>query len=269
MQTQAIPASSSAAPAQSAGRSDKEKKYPTFKAALEAIMADDPQVVGFGELHPKLFFTYKSTKARFAEEAVAVLAAKNFKVLILESILSDPAVNRDLDHFYQTGCEIDRKNTPALFDYILLPDAPGTIKILKKCREKGIRVYAGGMTIEQAKATTANENYAQREDLIKGAAAYTTASLKRQIAEQLGKDPACRIAVYGGALHNDLDRAFPEYSYGEELRKKIGRKYVEVNLFLSHDIPNDPAAKFYSAKFAATGVKLINNGATRTVLFSK
>ncbi|HTY13082.1 MAG TPA: hypothetical protein VMD02_02720, partial [Candidatus Omnitrophota bacterium] len=147
-------------------------KYASTRDAAKALLAEKPKVVAFGEVHPKWDFNYKSTKARFAESIVPELAASGIKDLVVEQISDDPAIGRELERYFTGKCELNEKEMPNFFADIDISDKADLLLMIKKCKESGIRVHAGGMTLAQETETVKQTDYSENLELKKKAMRY-------------------------------------------------------------------------------------------------
>lgn len=229
--------------------------YDSTAAAMRELLADaDPRVIAFGEFHPCTDHpAYKTAKAYFTEEVLPVLKDEGIVDLIVEQILNDPSIIRELDAFYADNTlAIGQTTTPTLwrtFEFYL--DRQDLIKLLNKAREKGIRVHPGGMTLAQAAETIHNPEYfgsnrELRNELRLRAWNYTEAAGKAA-ADQLLQEEGCRFAIYGGSKHHNyvssrIAEREGETNYGEYLTGRLNDNYMEIELFPADGIRTHSSA---------------------------
>jgi hypothetical protein len=248
--------------------------YPNLEAAIKEILDLKPQVIAFGEIHPDPGFTYKSTKARFTESILPLLAANGLRDLVIEQILTDPKIEAELKHFYDTGCEIDEKNTPTLLNNIKYSDKQDLIKMIKKCRALGIRVHAGGMTIAQADETIKHADFSNKITLRDKARKFTGKAMKTAINKLLRTNPKMRFAIYGGLIHNNIADNNPFLTdgtnFGRALSKRLGKGYFEIDLLPSQEketIDTFGKIKNWEKLIPVNGVTCIKRNQTRIIFF--
>lgn len=255
-------------------RKDVVINYPSIEEAIKDILICEPQVIAFGEIHPDPGFAYKSTKARFTENVLYLLASSGIRDLIVEQILNDPKIEAELKYFYDSGCEIDKKNTPTLVDNIKYSDKQDLINMLKRCRELRIRVHSGGMTINQAKMTIKRADFVENNELKKKARILTGKATKSKITYLLSSAPGSRFAIYGGIIHNNRAPINNQKSdgtyFGYYLSGILREKYFEVDLVAPQegaivgkliDITN------WRAHVPKKGATIVKRGNTQTIFF--
>jgi hypothetical protein len=256
-------------------RKDFVTNYPSIEEAIKDILACNPQVIAFGEIHPDPGFTYKSTKARFAKEILPSLAKSGIKDLVLEHVLSDPQIESELKCFFSSKCELSEKDTPVLFNNIKYSDKQDLVILLYRCRELGIRVHAGGMTIAEADETTKNPKYSRHSNLNGKMMVYSGRATKRKIVSLLKINPKARLAIYGGIRHNNC-RDSSEYianevNFGNVLFRKLGKKYVEVDILPKEEkdaINSFAGIKNWRNYIPSSGINLLIIGQKHTIFTS-
>jgi len=244
--------------------------YDSISAAIQPILASHPQVVAFGEIHPEMGFAYRSTKAYFTEEVLPALAADGIKDLVLEQILSDPAIEAELEKFYSSGCEINAENTPQLWQYTNYSDRQDLYRMLQKCRELGIKVHPGGMTAAQAEETVRAFDYTANQALKLKALIYNGQATRSRIDSLLQQDPERRMAVFGGLIHNNLiDGSNDGTNFGKYLAERFGQSYFEVDLLSPQNesaMDNFGQVSNWRELIPQNGVNLLDRGQTRIIV---
>lgn len=225
-------------------------------AAAEEILRQNPKVrvLGFGEVNSFKSHTVKYTVERFADEILPLLARKGFKDLVLEAVLTDAAVEKDLKYFYRTG-NLGFLFTPKLNRCLNGRDYNGYVKLLKKARKLGVKVHPGGMAWAEAQATIFRSTYSSSLKssslaLAKRAAIYNGRAIMKAVKKVNGLSTAGkRVAFYAGYLHNNVraqnNTGFASSIYlGIPLRSKLGNAYAEVDLFVPYAVRKEGAAPY-------------------------
>ena len=255
-------------------RKDTVTNYPSIEEAIKDILACAPQIIAFGEIHPDPGFTYKSTKARFAESVLPQLAASGIRDLVIEQILIDPSIEAEINLFYSTGCDINGKNTPTLANNINFIDRKDLIYMLKRCKELGIRIHAGGMSIAQANETTKHPNFSKKITLRDRARKYSGKAIQAKINQLLRLSPKLRFAVYGGLIHNNIsdssDFLNDGTNFGRNLSKRLRKRYFEVDLLPPQEkemINNFGKVRDWEKLIPEKGAASVNRNQTRIIFF--
>jgi len=218
----------------------KQAAPPThFQSAgdvLEEILAEEPQVVAFGEIHPQS--PAQSITGIFTSEILPALAEGGITELVLEALFYDPTIEQDLVIFYKTG-RLNEKETPALLANIeLYTDADLIKSLLLKARELGIRVHPGGLSRETAQATIFQRDFSRREDLRLRAQGEITQNILHKINHLL--EQGRRVAVFSGRRHNDIHPTPADsvngVNFGTFLQERLGNAYFEVDLMRGNNI---------------------------------
>jgi hypothetical protein len=203
---------------------------------LEEILAEEPQVVAFGEIHPQSLG--QSITGIFTDEILPALAEGGITELVLEALFYDPTIEQDLVIFYKTG-RLNEKETPALLANIELYTDEDLIKsLLFKARELGIRVHPGGLSRETAQATIFRPDFSTRDELRLRAQSEITQNILHKINHLL--DQGRRVAVFSGRRHNDIHPTPADsvngVNFGTFLQERLGNAYFEVDLMRGNNI---------------------------------
>jgi len=204
--------------------------------ALAEILAEDPRVVAFGEIHPQS--PAQSITGIYTSEILPALAGGGITELVLEALFSDPTIEQDLVIFYKTG-RLNEKETPALLANIeLYTDADLIKSLLLKARELGIRVHPGGLSRETAQATIFRPDFSTRDELRLRAQSEITQNILHKINHLL--DQGRRVAVFSGRRHNDIHPTPADsvngVNFGTFLQERLGNAYFEVDLMRGNNI---------------------------------
>lgn len=232
------------------------------------------QVIYFGELHKLNLQDYRIELERFTEEALPALKANNVNDVIVEFIPDDPEVEVELRLFYETG-EISRETAPKLFSTINQFIYCAIIEFLKKTKELGIRVHAGGLSLAEAQETILQPDFLDDADLQIKAGDYIKGHTQKKIEEL--KITGKKIAIYGGMLHNDIKcTPYPATNLGAYLKNEFGNKYVEIDLLVPETLQeNDKLDQIYAAPkgwkklIPKKGVMTLRKGNSFIVIFPR
>jgi hypothetical protein len=271
-----------APPAETAGAAGEETThFSSVGEAVRSALADsDPRVIVFGEIHPMYGSRVGLPKAYFADEVLPVLRDEGILDVTVEQIRNDPAIERELDYFYETG-RFGSISTPTLWQTVnIFSDWRELVHMLFRARALGIRIHPGGITMAQAEETI------ERDDC------YTNVELGHKIwryFEEAGRGAADRMlatgrrfAMYNGMMHhefvaNRVSEEMPESdtNYGEYLAQTLGDEYAEFEFLprgsLGTLLLND-SLDFYGVSnwlelMPETGVNLVERGAHSHLLF--
>jgi hypothetical protein len=239
---------------------------------INEIMAMNPRVVAFGEIHPERGAVYTPTVARFTREILPSLSRGGIQDLVLEAIPNDPIVEQELNLFFRTG-HLNSRQTPQLMQSIQGVDMSSYIQLLYTCRTLGIRIHGGGANIAQAEATIRRSDYLERRDLSTLAARYIRDNTL-QAANRL-LDQGRRIAIYSGHIHNnrfptqaEIDRGT---NFGVSLSQRMqreGNRYFEVDLILPYRQHHIPIPNWRSL-LPRSGVTAIRRGNSYSLLYPR
>lgn len=209
--------------------------YATLADALVAIIPADARVIGFGELHARVD---RAQVASSLSQFTAALPAFGDKLsdLVVETFIVDPKCGKSAATTTQK-METDVKRPEATKSEIqLLADAA-----------KAAKIQPHAMTLSCADYKTLMPK-GEIDPL--AMLTITTRELGRialSAVAHRNKAPEHRpwIALYGGALHNDLvpDKALAEWSYAAAVDKATGGKFVEIDIIVPEFAAADAAAK--------------------------
>lgn len=208
--------------------------FATAAQALERVLATPARVVAFGEYHQTTETTkIPSSLRRFTDEllpAVANLATD----LVVETWVTDGHCGKQetkVVEEVQTTTERPPETESEIVTLLKRAKAAGMAPHILTLSCKDYRSVTGrdGAT-DFAKMLTLTRDRLQRE---------VTRRLALPRAEAGAREPW--VAVYGGALHNDLypapgDRPF---AFGRALFAKVQGQYLEVDLFVPEYILSD------------------------------
>lgn len=209
--------------------------YATLADALVAIIPADARVVGFGELHARVDRAQVKSSLSLFTSALPAFGDK-VSDLVVETFIVDPKCGKSATAATQK-METEVKRPEATKSEIqLLADAA-----------KAAKIQPHAMTLSCADYKTLVPK-GEIDPL--AMLTITTRELKRIAISAVAhrdKDPEHRpwIALYGGALHNDLepDKALAEWSYAADVDKVTGGKFVEIDIIVPELAAADPGSQ--------------------------
>ncbi len=223
------PLATDAAPSDGAppdGALPAHRALPDVAAAMREILATQPRVIGFGELHARTDRAQvESSLAHFTRE-VLPLVADRLSDLVLETWVIDK----------QCGQE----SAAATAQVESAMRRPATTKselatLVARARAAQIQPHAMRLTCADFAAIAPPGKELQVELLLD----LITRELGRVAIEAVrhrDADPKSRslVATYGGALHNDLYPygSVDAWSFAAAVAKATGDRYVEVDLYV-------------------------------------
>jgi len=208
--------------------------FATAVQALDRVLATPTQVVAFGEYHQTTETRkIQSSLLRFTDELLPVVA-KLATDLVVETWVADGHCGKQETNVVeevQTTTERPPETESEIVTLLKRAKAAGMAPHILTLSCKDYRYVTGrnGET-DFAKMLTLTRDRLQSE---------VTRCLGGPRAEARVREP--RVAVYGGALHNDLypapgDRPF---AFGRALFAKVKGQYLEVDLFVPEYILGD------------------------------
>ncbi|MEO7095024.1 MAG: hypothetical protein ABI175_17325 [Polyangiales bacterium] len=212
-----------------------EGMYATLADALVATIPADARVLGFGELHARIDRAQVKSSLALFTDALPAFGDK-ISDLVVETFIVDPKCGKSATTATQK-METEVKRPEATKSEIqLLADAAKAAKIQPhamtlSCADYKVLVPKG--EVDPLAMLT-----------------ITTRELQRIAVSAVAhrdKEPDHRpwIALYGGALHNDLvpDKALAEWSYAGAVDKATKGKFVEIDLIVPELAAADPGSQ--------------------------
>ncbi len=256
------PAAAAAAPV-SGEQADAEPElagYDSPAAALAAILqraesdtgGSAPRIVAFGEYHElKGNSGVKSALKRFAEQLLAVL----------QPLTSDLVVET-----WVTAGGCGKEESKVVKDVEKTTKRPVTtenelVTLIKQARESHVQPHILELSCGEYQGLLDKEGAVDYGKMLK----LLSELLARKIAQVKLRREAAGVrkivAVYGGALHNDLypSADFRPYTFGPGTAIAFPGQYLEVDLYVPEFIAKDPGiskepwfAKYQQARRSAT-----------------
>jgi hypothetical protein len=266
-------------------------------AALSAILAEArPAVIGFGEVHEKKGSPkVRSAISRFGEQLLPALAKQASDLIVetwltegrcgavekkvvksVEKVTERPASTEDevlavltrakalgiAPHILSVGCK----------DYKLLARS-GAAEADPRRSGRDPRNRSGAAEADPRRSGRDPRNSSVDAEALLG---MITRHLQgkaeavlqaRAPASAPARSPRSLLALYGGALHNDLYpvEGLDAFSYAAALEKRIGERYIEVDLYVPEYIEKDESL----AKEAWFPVFRRHSSSSRTLLLER
>jgi hypothetical protein len=230
------------------------RAFASAEAAFDAVLLDEPRVLGIGEAHaqsagPKL----PSTTRRFIDRLLPRLSPRAAD-LVLELWISNGS------------CGKVEQKVQKQQEAVTAPQAATNqnefMELGHRAKALGIMPHALVPSCEQYRKI-AGAGAADIEEMLEMIKTVTA----RDVAELLAKRGPDRLVVaYGGAMHNDLvPRAGREhFSFGPELSELTQGRYVELDLIAPEQIKDSetwralPWYQQYLAAKADSGAFLLS-----------
>ena len=193
--------------------------FPSSEAAFEAVLAENPTVLGIGEVHATTDGpAIPTTISRFTERLLPILAHR-MTDLVIETWRLDHACGAQGEQVVAT-VQADTKRPEETKDEIVV--------LAEKAKALGIQPHDLTLSCEEYAAIQAKDGSVDYDQLL----GMLTAKLG-DYAQRGLTTPGASVVIYGGAMHNDLfpSDALAPYSYGVAARNTGGARYVELDLY--------------------------------------
>jgi len=208
--------------------------FATAVQALDRVLATPTQVVAFGEVHQTTETRkIQSSLLRFTDELLPVVA-KLATDLVVETWVADGHCGKQETNVVEE-VQTTTERPPETESEI--------VTLLKRAKAAGIAPHILALSCKDYRSVTGRNGETDFAKML----TLTRDRLQSEVTRCLGvpraeagvREP--RVAVYGGALHNDLypapgDRPF---AFGRALFAKVKGQYLEVDLFVPEYILGD------------------------------
>jgi hypothetical protein len=208
--------------------------FATAAEALRQVLAIPARVIAFGEYHQTTETTeIRSSLARFTDELLPQVA-KLATDLVVETWVADGRCGKQEDKVVEE-VQTTTERPPATENEI--------VTLLKRTQAAGVAPHILMMSCKDYASVTSKDG---DTDFVK-MLTLTRQRLQSEVSRWLGApEPvaskgARMVAVYGGALHNDLYPAPSHrfFAFGRALFAKTKGQYLEVDLFVPEYILTD------------------------------
>ena len=208
--------------------------FPTPQAAFSQVLETNPLVLAVGEAHAqKGTEGIASSTKRFTEDLLPLLPGKASD-LVEEVWAPDPKCKKEV-------AEVAEKQKPVTQgqakttknEFVMLAEAARKLAIVPwplrpTCEEYDRIAGAGDDAVEAMLALTAD---------------VTLRTIQARLDANRAQGVERMVIAYGGAMHNDLSPrpGRERYSYGPELARATGGRYVELDVFVPEFIRDTDA----------------------------
>ena len=208
------------------------QRFDSPAAALGHLLKTRPRVVAFGEYHetegaPKV----PSALRRFTSQLLPVLAPQASD-LVVETFVPDGRCGETEEIVVRNVEKTTQR--PATTESEL-------VTLLKSAKAARVGPHILSVSCADYEAVEGDGDEVDYEKLL----LLIKTHLQRKITEVLGRRAQDHriVAVYGGALHNDLypKPLLQSFTFGAEIRRLTGERYLEVDLYVPEYIERDEA----------------------------
>jgi hypothetical protein len=203
------------------------RSFATLGEAMNHILEEaKPRVIGFGEVHQlEGTVKFESSVERFSRWVVPELAGKTSD-LVVETWVNlgvcgaqEAAVHKDLDE------TTERPETTE----------SEVVRLLKRAEQLGVRPHILEFECKDYEALLEKDSEVDYFEML----GLITRELEQRSAKLVAEptaegEPVRAVAVYGGAIHNDLapHEELAQFSFAAALDEASGGRYVEVDLLV-------------------------------------
>lgn len=203
--------------------------FPSTEAALSAVIASAPRVLGVGEIHSSADGPGgASTISRFTDRMLPVLAPTTTD-LVIETWVLESACGEAAAAVVAQVQEETKRPEEVKSEIVLLAE---------KAAALGVRPHDLTLSCAEYDGLRTADGEIAYDALL----ALLTAKLQDFALRGLQTEDA-RLVLYGGAVHNDLfpNEALASFSYGAAARAAGGDAYVELDLYGPEQLAAAPA----------------------------
>jgi hypothetical protein len=203
----------------------RARAIPSVNHAIDELLARQPRVVAFGEIHQTTASLKVPSSLKHFEDEILPVVAPRASDLVVETWVTEgkcgkteQAVMKDVHKTTQRPAQTEDE----------------VVTLLKRARAAGVKPHILSVSCKEYEAIYQGKKGVDYDALLR----MTSEKLEAGIREVLGKPGAGAetraVVVYGGALHNDLAPAegLASYTFGESVSKTVGGKYLEIDLYV-------------------------------------
>ena len=193
------------------------------------LMSKKPRVVAFGEYHQiEGGAKVPSAVKRFGDQMLQAIAPATSD-LIVETWVTEGKCG-----------ETETKAVAKVEETIKRPEATEDelVTLLRRAKTAGVRPHILTLSCAEYEDIQPKDGEVDYVKLL----GVVTAQLKKNIDASLKVAPKGKtVAVYGGALHNDVypKKILAQFSFAKPVAKEVGGKYLEVDLYVPEYIAGD------------------------------
>jgi hypothetical protein len=195
----------------------------SVNGAIEELLARQPRVVAFGEIHQTTASLKVPSSLKHFEDEILPVVAPRASDLVVETWVTEgkcgkteKAVMKDVQKTTERPVQTEDE----------------VVTLLKRAKAAGVKPHILSVSCKEYEAI-----YQGKQVDYDALLRMTSDKLEAGVREVLGKPGTASpraVVVYGGALHNDLAPAegLSAYAFGESLSKTVGGKYLEIDLYV-------------------------------------
>lgn len=208
-------------------------RFATPEDAFKWVLARDPLVVAVGEAHAqKGTENIASSTKRFTESLLPIAAPRSSDVVV-ELWAPDPKCMKEVKQVASAQKPVtDVQASTNQNEYVTLAT---------KAKESGMTPWLLRPTCDDFSmlADAGADAVGAMLGLVKR---LTQAKVTQLYERNRAQSPAKMVIAYGGALHNDLTppESTKDYSFGPELDRLTGGRYVELDLIVPEFVKKTP-----------------------------
>jgi hypothetical protein len=206
--------------------------YPSAAAAVQALLADNPRVVAFGEYHQqKKTARIPSALLHFTREIMPALRTAGATDLVVETWITTGSCG-----------EVERKAVAHLDKATQRPASTENevVALLRRAKQAGIepRILQVACKDYQAVFASGRVDY---DRLLR----LTRDQLEIQIQAARQRPGSVMVVSYGGAIHNDLHPSaeLVPYAFGDAIARAVDGRYLEIDLYVPEYIEKDTSIR--------------------------
>jgi hypothetical protein len=212
-------------------------RFATPEDAFRHALSKEPRILAIGEAHAQRGTeAIASSTKRFTDALLPILASQGASDVVVELWAPDPKCTKEVKEVATAQKPvIEAQATTNQNEYVTL----------------GVKAKAAGMTPWLLRPTC--DDFSMLADAGDDAVGAMLGLVKRLTQAKLAQlyernhadagERARTVVAYGGALHNDLapPETTREYSFGPELDRLSGGRYVELDLIVPEYVKKTPA----------------------------
>jgi hypothetical protein len=212
----------------------RARTIPSVNGAIEELLARQPRVVAFGEVHQTTASLKVPSSLKHFEDEILAVVAPRASDLVVETWMTEgkcgkteKAVMKDVQKTTERPAQTEDE----------------VVTLIKRAEAAGVKPHILSVSCKEYEAIYQGKKV-DYDALLR----MTSEKLEGGIREVLGKPGAAEtraVVVYGGALHNDLapGEGLSSYAFGESVSKTVGGKYLEIDLYVPEYVEKQKALR--------------------------
>ena len=218
--------------------------FPTAKEALlDIISTTQPRVIGFGEYHSQTGHDVTSALSHFSSELLPAISKVTSDIVVEAMVTEGDCIA--LQEQVTSEVKEDTQRPEETEDEVTI--------LFNRARAHGVFPHFLTMTCQDHQGIYGGSevDYEKLLRLIGTKLLDKTTDVMNSRASEHRKESRPLVAVYGGAIHNDVNpqKEWRAYSFGPRMKKKVpDGKYIEIDLIvpeIAKDIPFVQEAEWF------------------------